>query len=239
MWIQPTVIDFHLAAVLARFLGKHPLLDLCVESAIRHHVLGGLPFAVALFVLWVQAEKTGRTSNHVRILTILFASLLSIAFAVLAGLIVSWLPPSRQPSLAHLYPGYLMPDINTNSFPSQSTSVYTSIAVGILSLNRTVGICLLGTVLLFVSLPRLYIGGHFLTDVLAGLVLGLVGYIVARFLLERGVSLKIEQAWNVHGWKYAVLEICVFLWILEVAVDFQEGVWILNAWQFFHARFFS
>lgn len=237
MLIHPTRLDFHLAAALARFLGKHSLLGLCVQSAIGHHVLGGLLFAVALFVLWVQAERTGQTGNRVRILTILFASLVSIGLAVLVGLLVSWLPPSRQPGLAHLYPSYLIPDINTNSFPSQSTTVYTSIAAGILSLNRVAGACLLGAVLLFVSLPRLCVGGHFLTDVLVGLGLGIAGYLVARLLLERTVSTRIAPAFNLHDWRYIALEACVFLWILEVAVDFQEGVWFLNALRYFYARF--
>lgn len=239
MLMQPTSLDLHAAAALARFLGKYPFLDLCVESAIRHHVLGGLPFAAALFVLWVRAERTGQSSRRLRILTILFGSLVSIAFAVLAGEIVSWLPPSRQPGLAHLYPRYLVLDINTNSFPSQSTTVYTAISAGIFSLNRVVGACLLGAVLLLVSLPRLYVGGHYVTDVLVGLGLGVTGYLVARLLLERTVSTRIEQACNADGWKSVLLETCVFLWIWQVAVNFQEGVWILNALQYFHARLFG
>jgi membrane-associated phospholipid phosphatase len=233
----PTQFDIHSAAVLAGFLGRHPLFDHCVESAIQHHLLGGIPFAACLFYFWVQAERENREDALRRSITILLGSLVAIALALFAGKTASWLPPQRQPGLAHLYPAYLLPDINTNSFPSDSTALFTSIAMGILSLNRAAGVMLLLAVPFLISLPRMYVGGHYPTDVLAGFLIGVAGYAIGRLALERPVSARILAIGHRPGWRGVLLETCVFLWILEVAVNFREGVWIVNALQYFHMRF--
>ncbi len=234
--IEPLQFDLHAAAELARFLGRSPLLDHCVQSAIHHHLLGGIPFAGAVFYFWVQAEHENRPERLGRLITILLGSLAAIALALWAGEVISWLPPQHQPGLARLYPKYLIWDDNTNSFPSDSTAVYTAISVGLISLNRRAGAMLLAAVLLLVSLPRMYVGGHYPTDVLAGLLIGLAGYAIARVAFDPKISGQIVSAGSRPGWRRVVLEACVFLWIVEVAVNFQEGLWIVHALAYFHVR---
>jgi len=234
MMRQASQFDRHIARALSGFLNRHPLFNHCVESALGHHLLGGIPFAATLFYFWVEARRENRQQNLCRWITILLGSFIAIALALLASQVISWLPPQRQPGLAHLYPSYLVQDINTNSFPSDSTAVFSSIAFGIVSLNRSVGAILIAAVLLLVSLPRMYIGGHYLTDVLAGLLIGLASYAVARIAFERPLSARIARIGNRPGAPRVLLEVCAFLWILEVAVSFREGVWILNTLRYFH-----
>ncbi len=231
--LEPTSFDIRSTTYLAKLLGRHPLFDLAIESAIRHHVLGGFYFAACLFILWGQAARPGGQELRRRILTIIFGSLVAIALTFLAGGFVSWLPPSRHPGLGHLYPEYLTPNININSFPSQSTALYTAVAVGVFSLQRAMGSALLAGVLVLVSLPRLYLGGHYPTDVLVGLVLGFVGYLGARIFLERSLASRLERVFQKENWQRILADLFVFLWILQVAVDFQEVVWIKNALQYF------
>lgn len=237
MIARPTQFDLHVAAALAKFLGKYPLFDHCVDSALHHHVLGGIPFAAALFYFWVQGGREHQENILRRLITILLGSLAAIALCLLAERMISWLPPQHQPGLSHLYPSYLLLDPNTNSFPSDSTALFTSIAIGILSINRIAGAMLLVAVPLIVSLPRMYVGGHYPTDVLAGFAIGLVAYWVARIAFEQTLSSRILATGSQQGWRHTLLETFVFLWILEVAVDFQEGVWIVGALHYFHIRF--
>lgn len=121
------------------FLGQHPLFDLSVQSAIQHHVLGGFWFAGCLFVFWMQGARPSGQKVRERILTVLLRSSVAIAFALLAGDLASWVPPSRNPVLAHYSPDYLIENINDNSFPSQSTALYAAVAAGIFSLNKVIG----------------------------------------------------------------------------------------------------
>jgi membrane-associated phospholipid phosphatase len=236
MLAEPTQFDLHTAAAMARFLGKHPLFDHCVQSGIRHNLLGGIPFAATAFYFWVQGEREHRWDVLRRMITIILGSFVAITLALITGNALSWLPPQRQPGLEHLYPSYLLADPNTNSFPSDSTALFTSIAIGVLSLNRVAGAALLLAVPLLISLPRMYVGGHYPTDVLAGLLVGFVGYWLARVVLEHSLSIRILGTDHQVGWRRMLLETCVFLWILEVAVSFSEGVWIVHALQYFHMK---
>ena len=80
-----------------------------------------------------------------------------------------------------------------------------------------------------VALPRIYLGGHYLTDVLAGLVAGLGGYWVAMLLESRTVSLcktAFEYQWG--HWQRTLAECVVFLWILQGATEFRHVVWITD-----------
>lgn len=236
MLAGPSQFDFHVSAALAKFLGKYPLFDHCVDSALHHHVLGGIPFAAAFFYFWVQAEHEQREANLRRLITILLGSFGAIALCIVAGKFISWLPPQHLPGLKHFYPSYLLADPNTNSFPSYSTALCVSIAIGIFSLNRITGAVLLAVTPLIVSLPRMYVGGHYLTDVLAGLLIGLVAFGIARIAIDGTLSAWIISTGSRSGWRRILLEMCVFLWIFEVAVSFREGVWILTTLQYFHVR---
>ncbi len=236
MFVGPTQFDIRFARELGKLLGRYPLFDLGIESAIRHHVLGGLCFAAYMFVLWTQSVKPGGQELRRRILTIILGSLVAIALTFLAGDFVSWLPPSRHPGLAHLYPEYLTPNINTNSFPSQSTALYTAVAVGVFSFQRAMGSAMLAGVLVLVSLPRLYLGGHYPTDVLVGLTLGFVGYLGVRIFLQRSLICRVERVFEKENWQRILADLFVFLWILQVAVDFREVVWIRNSLQYLFFR---
>lgn len=229
--LSPTKFDIWFIEQLARFLGRYRLFDLGVESAIRHHVLGGFWFAGCVFVFWMQGARPGQQKVRQRVLTILFGSSLAIALALLSGELVSWLPPSRNPALAHLYPPYLSENINENSFPSQSTALYAAAAAGIFSLNRVVGWALWAGVVVLVSFPRLYVGGHYPSDVFAGLVLALAGYFGARTFLEPLLGSYLERLFERDNWPRVLGEFIVFVWILQMGVEFREVVWMKNILQ--------
>jgi membrane-associated phospholipid phosphatase len=88
-----------------------------------------------------------------------------------------------------------------------------------------------------VALPRMYLRGHYLSDVIAGLVAGLGGYWVT-ILLEASAMSWCETAFEYHlgYWQRTLAECAVFLWILQVATEFRHVVWITDVlasfWQF-------
>jgi len=230
--LAPTNFDIWLTAGLAELLGRYPLFDLGVESAIRHNVLGGFWFATSVFVFWMQGAKPGQQEVRRRIFTIIFGSVLGILLTIPAGTAVSWPPPSRYPGLAHLYPRYLAPNLNNNSFPSQSTALYAAVTAGIYTLNKKVGSILWVCVGTLVALPRIYVGGHYPSDVLAGLILGLAGYVSAQYLLEPRLVSNIEQVFEKRNHLRIVRNVVVFVWILQVAVEFRDIIWLKNSLEY-------
>jgi membrane-associated phospholipid phosphatase len=151
---------------------------------------------------------------------------------LVAQALVVWPPPIYHPSLSSLYPRYIFTNPEGSSFPSQSVTVYGSLAAGIYSLHKAAGWFLWMGVVLLVGLPRIYVGGHYPTDVLAGIILGLVGYGAARYWLEPWLVRHVEGIFKGKTWLRVLGQLTVFAWILQVATGFRDVVWLKNALQY-------
>jgi undecaprenyl-diphosphatase len=232
----PTRFDLWFTAQLAEFLGQHPLFDLAVQSAIYHNVLGGFWYAAALFVLWLRGSQEGNEAARRRMLTILLGSLIAILLMLVAQALVVWPSPIHHPSLSSLYPRYIYANPEGSSFPSQSVTLYASLAAGIYSLHKATGWFLWVGVVVLVGLPRIYVGGHYPSDVLAGITLGLAGYASARYLLEPRLVPRLERVFTGRIWLRLLGEVIVFTWILQVAIGFREAVWLRNCLRFLLTR---
>jgi len=228
MWLAPTGFDLWFVRQLAQFLGRHPLFDLGVQSAIYHNILGGFWYAAALFVLWLQGSQEGNEATRRRILTILLGSLIAILLIPVAQALVVWPPPIHHPSVSSLYPRYIYTNPEGSSFPSQSVTLYASLAAGIYSLHRVTGWFLWVGVVILVGLPRIYVGGHYPSDVFGGIILGVSGYAGARYLLESRLVPQLERVFVGKPWLRVAGEVIVFAWILQVAIEFREIVWLRN-----------
>jgi len=224
--ISPTSLDFWVAKELAGFLKYSPRFGEAVQSGIRHNILGGFWYGAALFLAWCEAARTNNREVRLRLLTILVGSTLAAALTLPAGWLVSWPPPIHHPELQQLFPGYIVPNPNHNCFPSQSVALYASIAVGMFSLNRLAGGVLGVATILLVALPRMYVGGHYLSDIGAGLIIALIGYAVARRFLESTLASVVEPIFARTGIARVIGEFVIFVWILQVAVEFSEVSWM-------------
>ncbi len=223
----PTVLDYWVAGHLGSLLGRSRIFDRMVLSGISHEVLGGFWFALVLFVLWAGSSDTGDRADPVtqrRILVTLAGSMIAIGLSFVAAAWLSWLPPNRMPGLAQQFPYYFRNNPNVSSFPSQSTTLYTAVAAGIYSLRKRIGVVLLVAVIFLIALPRMYVGGHYLTDVLVGLVLGFAGYGVAR-LAEARLPAAWSDALGRADWLRLTKNVVVFVWLLQVAVEFRDASW--------------
>jgi membrane-associated phospholipid phosphatase len=229
----PTPLDFWLAGVLAKLAAAHPLFALAVDSGIRHTLFGGSWYGAALFISWVYAAQSGRRDVRLRVLSIVAGSVLAILLTILAGALISWPPPIRDPVLRSLYPSAMQDNLNTNCFPSQSTAAYACIAAGVYSLRKAWGWVLWALVVVAVAFPRMFVGGHYFTDVLAGTLLALAGYAVARWVLEENVISWLDALAHQRTLPWALLQLAVFIWIFQVTVEFREVTWAKVVIEFF------
>ncbi len=230
MRLRPTSFDIWCAQHLAQLLGKHPTVDLAIQSFIGHNVLGGFWFALSLFVLWVWPSPEGEAAEREKqrtLLVILLGSLVAVAIALLISALMWWLPPNRMPGLAQLYPNYLDANPNDNSFPSLSVALYASIAAGIASFRKGLGLFLWPAVALFVALPRMYVGGHYLTDIIAGLGAALLGFALASFAAKNSPNVWRRMPERTSSTKL-ITNVVVFGWILQVAVEFRDAAWLVR-----------
>jgi len=196
-------------------------------------VLGGLAYRVTLFVFWIESTIRDDADTRQGVLTVLVATVLAIVLAIISGKLISWPPPARQPALAGLYANYIPENPNTNCFPSHSTAVYSAVAAGIYSLHKPLGWVLWIGVVVLVGLPRIYVGGHFPADILAAVILGIAAYSVGRHFFKTRCITRMEEIFNRQPWLRISYEVLVFCWILQVATEFRDLVWVKNCIRYF------
>ena len=137
-----------------------------------------------------------------------------------------WPAPSLVARFRPLYPPYLWNDGNANCFPSHSTLIYLSIALGFWPFKRWLSALLVLYVLVLISLPRIYVGGHYPIDVLAGILLAAgVAWMARLALAQARIHARFESIVS----RGLALEVFLFLWLFELAEGFRSSYWILSS----------
>jgi undecaprenyl-diphosphatase len=160
---------------LNAFAGRSPAFDSIVVLMGANVLLRGGLIVILFWWAWGQADEKNPKEREL-LLFGLFAS----AFAVLiARILALTLPfrvrPLQNPALAFKPPYSLDPSalIHWSSFPSDHATVFFCLAVSLWLASKRLGAVALGYAVLGVSLPRVYLGFHYPTDILAGAVLGI------------------------------------------------------------------
>jgi undecaprenyl-diphosphatase len=92
------------------------------------------------------------------------------------------------------------------------------VAIGLLSLHRKIGAILIAFVFVAISLPRIYVGGHYPIDVAASAILAVACYSVVRALsLVARVQAILSWAASRGLWS----ECAIFLWSFELGDGFR------------------
>jgi hypothetical protein len=73
-----------------------------------------------------------------------------------------------------------------------------------------VSAALLAWLFIAVAPAKVFVGGHYPTDILVGLVLGLVSYQLSRFLM------KFRPLVTLAASQWRLLQVLFFLWLFEV-----------------------
>ncbi|HXA76198.1 MAG TPA: phosphatase PAP2 family protein [Candidatus Acidoferrales bacterium] len=103
--------------------------------------------------------------------------------------------------------------IHWSSFPSDHAALFFALATSIFFVSRGAGILALCHALVVVSLPRVYMGFHYPTDILAGAVIGVGSASLAKISAVRASVTRPAMYWleRFPGAFYAFLFILTFL----------------------------
>lgn len=178
--------DQFVIAHLNQFAGQLPIFDLTISHIASNHLFKGGVLMCLYWWLWFRTECTISRAK-------LVAGLIGACVAIVVGrLLALTLPfryrPIHDANLDITLPGGVSPAVldGWSSFPSDHAVLFFCLATGLLSVSRKVGLSALVYVAVCITLPRVYMGLHFLSDVLVGGAIGVtIGWTANRWLAER------------------------------------------------------
>jgi undecaprenyl-diphosphatase len=161
--------------------GKSPVFDSVMAFfSVADLVKGG---AFCLVIWWFWFLPRTRLEQRRDLLIAMLACTPAVATARAIALLAMFRPrPYDEPELHFVVPYSVDPEslLDWSAFPSDHAAMFMAMAVGLLFVNRRIGWMMIAYTVLIILLPRIYIGAHHPTDILAGAAIGIASAFLGR-----------------------------------------------------------
>ena len=222
--------DLYLFHLVNRWCG-HWLLDSIVNVEESLFLVNGGVVIAAYWWLWF--ERRGSKSEGQRRTLILMVISSFIALFLARGLadVLPFRPrpmfagiPYNQPSM-HIFSNYE----NWSSFPSDHAAMYFALSFGVFLLWRSLGTALMIYSLVWVCLPRVYLGLHYPGDIAAGAAIGILVasghfYLSQRKFVDRFVLRPVLAFERNHAGAFYAVAFAISLEMAGLFADLREAI---------------
>lgn len=150
---------------------------------------GAIP--VLFFWYFWFSNAPGHIERRVRLLGVLGTAFITIVVGRAMALLLPFSDrPVHDPDVQINTPlGDFRPiDADWSSFPSDHAALFFALATAFWFISRRASLLLFLHAAVIISLPRIYLGLHWPSDILGGAVVGIITAIVAMPLLVRGIG---------------------------------------------------
>jgi len=175
-----TSIDYPITLFFNQFVGRSWLFDQAIVFLSDQDLLKG-GFALAFFwYAWFRSDDSSGTDRR-RLLSLIFACFAALAISQVLQLAMPFRyrpihTASLNLTIADGMPRQILD--GWSSFPSDHAALFFALSTGLLFVSRPLGWFSLFHTTVFVCFPRLYLGLHFLSDLLSGALLGITASIL-------------------------------------------------------------
>lgn len=223
-------LDLWLLHFVNGAVGRWPLFDRAVHAIADDAFIRGSVVFLLFWIVWFSGRDR-------RDQTLLLCGLLGTCAALLASLALQALWPLHQvpnldPTLNLRIPASVDAlklgrwPTTRNAFPSDTATLYFSLATTIALARRRVGGWLYTWVLIVVAIPRVYLTYHYPSDILGGLALGLCfPTIAARLRAVQGLADRVLSAFSDREY---LLNALMFVLVADMANLFSGTRRILH-----------
>lgn len=214
--MDPTALDLRIIHWFAP-LQARPLWVDAVNILSQNAIVNGFVFIVPLFLLWHSSESSRRSAAQRLIFVIALGTVIGALGSLLLRQFFAWPPPSVNPISRHFYNPIFRDNPNRNSFPSDSVMLYATVALGVALRRLRLGLGLLAWLVIFVAPSRIFVGGHYATDIIAGMLLGFFSLWFSHFLVQKTPALeKLAVA------RSLLVQVVLFLWVFEIGNEYRD-----------------
>jgi membrane-associated phospholipid phosphatase len=225
-------LDQAIISFCNQFAQRWPIFDQIVVFLSNSDLVKGGVLLAALWLAWFRSAANVRL-NRAYLLSSLFGSVVSLTIArVLAHVLPLRVRPILDPTLHFRAPAGVPDQANWtiwSSFPSDHGALFFALLTGVWLAYPRAGLILLFYVVTVIVFPRIYIGIHYPSDLVAGAALGIMFVLLCSWG-------KIRQLWTgyildgVERWPgpaYALLFLATFQ-IATLFWDLRTFLFIFN-----------
>jgi undecaprenyl-diphosphatase len=223
--------DAIITSHLNRLANRWRLLDTAMLFLVERNLLKGAPIVFLCWAAFFERQNgRDRTEGRSKLAAVIPLAIAGVVFArVLAKILPFRQRPFATPALHFHMPAGL--DVSRlyswSSFPSDHTVLFVALSIGVLFASRRLGWIALTYTAICIMLPRVYMGLHWSTDVLAGALLGVAFAFGADITAYRELVWRwVEKVWRDSP---GILAGCVFLLSYEITVLFDTPISIMMA----------
>jgi membrane-associated phospholipid phosphatase len=176
-------IDNPVLRFLGQFAHRSEAFDLFILDFVKLDLFKGAVVIAILWWLWFSAGPRLRDHRVLVIQTVLGGAFAGLVSRILQSMLGRPRPVNGATDFVRLF-GISEFDVDwmkhIHSFPSDHAAFFGAVAAGIFLANRRWGVFAFVWTLVVADLPRVYAGLHYPSDILAGLVLGVLTTLAMR-----------------------------------------------------------
>jgi undecaprenyl-diphosphatase len=216
-------VDSVLTLSANRFAGQNISLDKLIYDISDSPLLKGGVFLAAYWWLWFEVDENGvHTQRRHVVVALLAGTVAAIASRLMQVALPFHLRPLHTPGLGMRIP-FGVDSLTLNdfsSFPSDHAVLFFALCVPLWKRSRWLGGAAFLWTALVICLPRVYLGYHWTSDVLAGAVIGIAMMLVLCRLI--GATALPDQVLRFSKAHRSAFYAIAWLLALEVALLFAD-----------------
>ena len=218
-------LDLALMHWVNHFVGRWPWFDVAVYHVSGSEFLKGIAIVTVYWYFLFENAKheteQEETETRATLLTVLILVVPAMVVArALAGMLPYRERPFFDPALHFQWPYNVNSDqfIRWSSFPSDHAALFAALVMGIFFYSKRVGAAVFAYVVLVTFVPRIYMGYHWPSDILAGSVMGILVAYIALIPSVRRWSKQLYEQCSEHSGLFAA---SLFLLTYEIGTLFN------------------
>ncbi len=206
--------DVWIMSSINSLVGKSTAFDQIVLSFANFSLVKGGLFMMVIWSLWFwkkEGEEQSTTRQKILLVTI------GAVGALIVGRLSQALMPHRVRPIHDSSVEFEAPFGGKaealdgwTSLPSDHAIIFFALAVGVMAIHRKVGIFLFLWSIIVIGFPRIYVGVHFPTDIIAGAIIGIVLMFIVLMipvpnrLLNFAMSIEKNYGWLFYPFAFLI-----------------------------------